>query len=95
MSEKQEISKEIADLLKKIANPIRLQILCHILNKSQNVSELMQKINISQSPLSQHLAILKNSKIIEFKKHGKYIFYSIKDEKIKQILSFLGNICQK
>jgi DNA-binding transcriptional ArsR family regulator len=94
MANEEQISVEMAELLKTIANPIRLQILCCILEKKKNVSELLEKINIAQSPLSQHLAILKKNKIIKSEKHGKYIFYSIKDEKTKKILGFLGKICQ-
>jgi DNA-binding transcriptional ArsR family regulator len=94
MIQKKELSIEVANLLKTIANPIRLQILCCILEKKKNCSELLEKIDIDQSPLSQHLTILKKNQIIKSEKHGKYIFYSIKNEKIKQIFNFLYKICE-
>lgn len=87
--------KEISELLKNIANPIRLQVLCHIFKKEKNVSELLEKIKISQSALSQHLVIMKENGIIKSEKKGKYVFYSLKNNKIKDILSFLKKICTK
>lgn len=92
---KQKLAKEMASLLRKIANPTRLLILCQIAKKSKNVSEILLGVEVSQSALSQHLALLKKYKIIADKKDGKFIYYSIKDQKTKKILGFLTNICQK
>jgi len=92
---KQLLAREMASLLKKIANPTRLLILCHIIKKPKNVSEILLDVNISQSALSQHLSILKENKIISDNKSGKYVYYSINDPKTKKILGFLTNLCQK
>ncbi len=92
---KQKLAKEMAVLLKKIANPTRLMILCQIVEKEKNVSELLETVEVSQSALSQHLAMLKKYKIIKDEKCGKFVFYSIKDQKTKKILGFLTEICKK
>ncbi len=92
---KQKLAKEMASLLRKIANPTRLMILCQIIEKEKNVSELLEIVEVSQSALSQHLALLKKYKIIKDEKCGKYVFYSIKDQKTKAILGFLSEVCGK
>ncbi len=92
---KQKLAKEMSALLKKIANPTRLMILCQIVEKEKNVSELLKTVEVLQSALSQHLALLKKYKIIKNEKCGKFVFYSIKDQKTKKILGFLTEICKK
>ncbi len=92
---KQKLAKEMASLLKRIANPSRLMILCQIAKKEKNVSELLKTVEVSQSALSQHLALLKKYKIIKDEKCGKFVFYSIKDQKTRKILGFLTEICKK
>ena len=92
---KQKLAKEISSLLKKIANPTSLMILCQVIEKEKNVSELLEIVEVSQSALSQHLALLKKYKIIKDEKCGKYAFYSIIDQKTKEILGFLSEVCEK
>lgn len=90
-----ELSIKIAEILKNIANPIRLQSLCCLLDGKKNVSQLLEKIDISQSALSQHLILLKDKSILKDEKIGKFIYYSIQDEQMVQILGFLKKICNK
>ena len=93
MNDLVKLSSEVADLLKNIANPIRLMVLCNLLNKDMTVSDLLECIDISQSALSQHLTILREKNIIKDTKSGKYVYYSISDVKTKQILRFLHETC--
>ena len=61
--------KEIAELLKVLANENRLAIVFNLLEMEMNVSELHKKIShISQPALSHHIAVLKLNKIIDAKK---------------------------
>ncbi len=90
-----ELATKIAEILKNIANPIRLECLCHLLDGKKNVSELLEKIKISQSALSQHLILLKEKGILKDEKAGKFIYYSIKDQQTVEILGFLKNVCNK
>ncbi len=92
--QKYQHAVEISDLLKVISNPARLVLLCLLLQRQRNVSDLLDSIDISQSAISQHLAILREKNIIKAEKHGKYVFYSIKDARIVKILGFLSSICE-
>ncbi len=91
-----ENAKDIAELLKVLANENRLLIVCYLLEGPLTVSELHMKIcNLTQSALSQHLAILKAHKILESNKNGLSITYSIQDFRIKNVIQVLkDNYCK-
>ena len=83
-------AKEIADLLKVMANQHRLMILCHLIERPMNVSEIHEKIPaISQSALSQNLALLKAYGILGSNKYGLQNVYHIKDNRIKKLIQTL------
>ncbi|MBE6451984.1 MAG: winged helix-turn-helix transcriptional regulator [Alphaproteobacteria bacterium] len=81
-----------AELLKAIANPHRLKILYILKEKENNVGELEQKINLSQSALSQHLAVLRNKDIVKTRRSAQTIYYTLKDKRISQILELLNKL---
>ncbi|RMD87662.1 MAG: transcriptional regulator [Candidatus Dadabacteria bacterium] len=83
---------EAVDLLKEIANPRRLAVLCYLLEGELSVGELVEKIRISQSALSQHLARLNRKGIVGRKRSGQYIYYYLKSEEVKKIIGTLHNL---
>lgn len=84
--------KNIAEILKVLANDNRLAIVCNLIGKEMSVGELHEKMNhITQPALSQHLAMLKANKILESSKNGLTITYSIKDNRIINIIEALKN----
>ncbi len=86
MEEMKEKAKNVAELLKVLANENRLLILCELAEKEQNVSSLLEKLNIGQSGLSQHLTLLKAHNILDYDKKAQTVIYKIKDERIKKLL---------
>ena len=83
-------AKEIADLLKLLANQHRLMILCYLLERPMNVSELHERIPaISQSALSQNLTLLKAHGILSSNKYGLQNVYNIKDGRIEKVIQTL------
>ncbi len=91
-----ENAKNIAELLKVLANENRLLIVCNLMESSMTVSELHQRMDkLTQSALSQHLAILKAHKILSSNKNGLSITYSIHDDRIRNIImSLKENYCE-
>jgi ArsR family transcriptional regulator, virulence genes transcriptional regulator len=87
--------KDIAELLKVLANENRLMIVCYLLESPMTVSELRQNINnLTQSALSQHLAMLKAYRILDSNKNGLSITYSIKDDRVRNVMKVLKqNYC--
>lgn len=91
-----EEAKEVAELLKVLANENRLLAVCYLIDKPMTVSELNSKLNhLTQSALSQHLSVLKAHKILESNKNGLNIVYSIRDERVIKLIQCLKDTyCQ-
>lgn len=80
---------EYSYLLKAISNPKRLKILAYINEKELNVTELQKKISLSQSALSQHLAVLRKAKIVTTRRNAQTIYYILDNKLVKEILKLL------
>ena len=79
----------VVQKLKSIANTDRLLILCHLVHEELNVSQIEEKTHIMQPTLSQQLMILRKSDVVNTRRDGKQIFYSIKDQQLTIILNTL------
>ncbi len=74
------------ELLRAIAHPLRLTILEFIDNKKViNVNKIYNTLKLEQSITSQHLRILRNADLVDTKREGKFIYYSLNYEKIEQV----------
>lgn len=70
-------AKSAAGLLKALANPHRLQILCLLADSEKSAGELTEMIGLSQSALSQHLAKLRQDSLVNTRREAQSIYYSI------------------
>lgn len=83
----------VSELLKLIANPHRLLLLCILMDGEQPVNELLCRMSdISQSAVSQHLAILRTYGLIAGRKQGQQVFYSIADHRIDAVMQLLKSL---
>lgn len=80
---------EAAQFLKLMANPHRLMILCHLLDTEMSVSELNQHLALSQSALSQHLAVLRKSGLTRTRRDQQTIYYSLASPAVHAIMAEL------
>lgn len=84
---------EAATMLKALANEKRLMILCKLLERGEmGVMELSSGVGLSQSALSQHLAKMRDEKILAFRRDGQSVFYHVADPRILLILTNLKSI---
>ena len=81
-----------AKVLKALGNQKRLEILYHLSDSELNVGELEKLVNLSQSALSQHLAVLRNENIVKTRREAQTIYYSIKDMKVLKVLNLLAEL---
>lgn len=79
-------------LLKAMGNAKRLEILYHLADKEMNVGQLEKVVGLSQSALSQHLAILREENIVKTRREAQTIYYSIKGDKVSKLLQLLDNL---
>ncbi|WP_170006494.1 ArsR/SmtB family transcription factor [Bacillus fonticola] len=84
---RQEVSSEIyAKFFHGLANPTRFKIALSLLDKEKNVSELVGELQLKQSQVSNQLACLKWCGYVDTRQEGKYVYYYIKDERVKQMI---------
>lgn len=81
-----------ARLLKAMGNEKRLKILFYLREKEYSVGELEKLVGLSQSALSQHLAVLRAAKIVKTRRAAQTIFYSILSEKALRVLALLDGV---
>ncbi|MFP8965329.1 ArsR/SmtB family transcription factor [Pokkaliibacter sp. CJK22405] len=87
-----QVSEAGARLLKAIANKSRLLILFKLLGRELSVTELNTEIDISQSSLSQHLAVLRHEGLVATRRDGQTIFYSLSGIAPAQLLATLAEV---
>ena len=83
-------------LLKAMANPVRLLVLCQLAEGEKSVGELEGVVQVSQSALSQHLALLRQRGLVKFRRAGQTIFYSLDGPEAPALLATLYEVyCRK
>ncbi len=84
--------EEGAECLKALASPIRLKILFTLKGKSLCVTDLEKLLGISQSSLSQHLRTLRYKGIVDKKRQGNKVYYTISSKPFNELLELLPDI---
>jgi DNA-binding transcriptional ArsR family regulator len=83
---------EAAQLLKALGNEQRLHILCNLLDGPLSVGELNQRLELSQSALSQHLALLREMELVDTRRDAQTIYYSLPDGPVVRVMALLQDI---
>jgi DNA-binding transcriptional ArsR family regulator len=81
-----------AQLLKALANERRLMVLCLLANGEKSVGEINSRLNLSQSALSQHLAVLREEGLVNTRREAQTIFYSLTPGPAAQVMMTLYGI---
>jgi len=76
----------IAGMLSCIAHPFRLMIICMLLKREMFVHELIEKLGTTKGNISQHLRVLADRGLIQKRRDGNRIFYSIKDPNLADLI---------
>lgn len=92
LQQMQQCAPRALKLLKTMANEKRLFILCNLLEQELSVTELCVKVSLSQSALSQHLAILREEGYVQTRKESQTVYYSLAGNETKQILELLHKL---
>jgi len=82
--------EEMAEIFKALSHPIRLKIVCGLIQKKEcNVTKMVQHLNMPQPNVSQHINILKNTDIIEGYRKGNEICYRVTNKIVEKIIESL------
>ena len=92
MAELHDMASHACELLKAMANEWRLMILCQLSEGEKTVSELQAILGLSQSALSQHLAILRRERIVSARKHAQSVTYSLAGDEASKVMESLHDV---
>lgn len=81
-----------SEFLKTLGNPHRLMILCELLEGERSVGELEAAIGLRQSALSQHLARLREERLVATRREAQIIRYRLADPAVARTMSLLHEI---
>ena len=76
-------------LLKTMANQDRLLLLCHLIDRERNVSELEEVTGVRQPTLSQQLGVLREEGLVSTRREGKFIYYTLANPAVIRIMQTL------
>ena len=82
----EEILYDVAELFKVFGDSTRIRIICALFESEMCVYDLAACLDMTQSAISHQLRILKQSKLVKYRKEGKVVYYSLDDEHISQIV---------
>jgi DNA-binding transcriptional ArsR family regulator len=85
-------AEEAAELLKALSNPQRLRVMCLLIDGEKTVGEINAEVELSQSALSQHLAVLREGGLVQTRREAQNVFYSVADGPVQQIMRTLHDI---
>ena len=87
-----EHAADAAQLMKALGNEQRLLILCNLLERPLSVGELNERVQLSQSALSQHLAVLREQGMVETRREAQSIYYSLPPGPVTRVMALLQEI---
>lgn len=82
-------ASEVTTLLFSLANENRLLLLCQLSQGELSVGELEERLDIHQPTLSQQLSVLRSEGLVDTRREGKRIYYSVSDPKVLTLLATL------
>jgi DNA-binding transcriptional ArsR family regulator len=85
--------KRTADVLKAMAHPSRLRILCHLKDGARNVGQLQGLIGEDQALVSQQLRVLRLNGLVVFERKEGHVFYALSPEKKEFLGQIFEGIC--
>lgn len=77
---------DLAELFKVFADSTRMKIICALKENELCVGEIAFITNTTQSAISHQLRVLKQAKLVKFRKEGKVVYYSLDDDHVNEIV---------
>lgn len=89
---KSEYIREASAAMQAMAHPLRLKILCLVGNQELSVLEIVDAVGTSQSNISQHLAVLRDTGVLKARKQANKVFYRIQDPRVLEMIALTRRI---
>jgi DNA-binding transcriptional ArsR family regulator len=88
----EQAADRASDLLKALSNRHRLLIICQLIDRERSVGELAQFLNLRDSTVSQHLALLRKDGLVAARRDAQTIYYSIASAPAQEVLKVLYHV---
>ena len=82
-----EVLYELADLFRVVGDSSRIKILYALHDTELCVQDIADAVQMSQSAVSHQLRVLKDSKLVRFRREGRTVYYALDDDHVRSILS--------
>ncbi len=89
---KEQVYQELSRVTHAISNPKRMELIDVLSQKGYSVEELSKEISMSIASTSQHLQVLKSSKLVDTRRQGNFIIYSITDDSVLKLVSAIKEL---
>ena len=76
---------DLAELFKVFGDSTRIQILYTLLDHEKSVGDIAEELGMNASAISHQLRVLKQAKLVKFRKDGKIVYYSLDDEHVSEM----------
>lgn len=91
----EELLYDLAELYKVFGDSTRIKILYVLFESELCVCDIAQLLGMTQSAISHQLRVLKQSKLVKFRRDGKTVFYSLADEHVRTIIGMgMEHLCE-
>lgn len=84
-----DLFDDAVDLMRALASGPRLRIMCSLLDGPQNVTEICDRLGMSQSGVSQHLGRLRTQGLVVASRRGQFVDYALPENVTKDVIAFL------
>jgi len=93
LAELKDSAAEMAGRLKLMSHPERLLMLCRMGEGEVSVSQLVALSGLSQSAVSQHLAMLRQVGVVRIRKDAQARYYTLQDQVVQEVINALCRLC--
>lgn len=83
---------DACDLLKALANPHRLMIVCSLIDGERSVGALAQTLGVRETLASQHLGLLRRDGVVTTRREGQTIYYALASGQARAVIETLSNL---
>jgi len=84
--------EEVSLVMKSLSHPVRLKILCSVMEGERGVNDLAEFCDVSQSAMSQFLKRMKSEGVLQCRREHNFVYYSIADKKLLRFLEAVKEI---
>ena len=84
-----DAARAASELLKALASPNRLKILCHLLEGEKSVGQVAALVGIRETAASQHLALLRRDRLVDSRRSGQTVYYRMASPTAERIIAVL------